>query len=138
MKNKYNLILFTCAGILLSSCSGGSAGGTASNGGTPSQPSGTYGQIKFTPTNLNMNVGTAESLTITLTDSSLSPELTIPLSTTTDGIVIIPNECKLGGVPPGPWGTCTFTVQALGVGTTKIIAGWKDWPATGELTVTVN
>jgi hypothetical protein len=132
MNRKYNLFTITSLSILLFSCS------TGSSSGSSDIPSGTYGNIEFTPSGLNLAVGTSESVTIALVNSSLSPDLTIPLSTSTNGIVIIPNKCQLGGVPPGPMRICTFTVQAVGVGTTNIVAGWPGWPAISELSVVVN
>ncbi|MCC2625091.1 MAG: hypothetical protein K0R14_964 [Burkholderiales bacterium] len=133
MVNKCNLFFLGYLSIILSACS---AGGSSSSN---NPPSGSYGYIQFTPTSLNMTMGTTAEVNIALVDSTLSPALLIPLSTSADGIVSIPSECQLNSKPgDGQWGNCTFTVQALKAGTTKIIAGWDKWPATRDITVTVN
>lgn len=117
--------------LLLLSCSSGS-------GQSSGASSGTYGNIEFNTNNLNLTLGSVESVTISLVNSSLSPGLDIPLSVTTPGVVNIPNNCQLELVPESYWGSCTFNVQATGAGSTHIVAGWGDWPATSELPVNVS
>jgi hypothetical protein len=67
-----------------------------------------------------MQLGLTTNVTLSLLHSTLSPVLEIPLYVAESGIISIPSMCQLNGSNPP---SCSFTIKAIGIGSTVINAG---------------
>ena len=132
MKKFISVLLLATSAVMCNSCSSGSTGNSVS---PQDPPVGATGYLKFNKSNIILKVGTTANVTLSLMESTLSPELDFPLFIAEPAIITIASPvCMLdGGNPP----SCSISITASQVGSTILNAGGKDGNLRADLTVTV-